>query len=346
LLTSVGIVDDYVTLSHRWKFSAQIVAALLMCWGGGLVLYDLGYVLQGGALLQFGWLAVPFTVFATVGVINAVNMSDGLDGLSGSLLLVGFIGMAIAAHAAGAMAEFEILAIICAGLVAFLLFNMRLFRRKQALIFMGDAGTTVLGFAYVWFAVSLSQGATRAISPATAAFLLALPILDTITMMVRRAVHGRSPFKPDREHLHHVFLMAGFTVTETVITMAAGAALGAAMSLTWWFQGWSEGLLLSIFLVSGVGYFWVMLRSWRVMRFLNRSICRRRTMRDRRKFDRRMDIVSAATWSGDERRAGKDRRQAPRRVEDHSGLETSSRPVREADTRYAARVYEEPQHEP
>lgn len=307
LLVTVGVVDDFFDLSPLARFVAQIVAALLMIFGAGIVLNDLGGMTLSGQLLTMGVFAVPFTIFATLGVINALNMCDGLDGLSGSLSLVSLAGLFCAAYLWGDIADVIVLPLLGSAVVGFLLFNLRLPGRERASIFMGDAGSMFLGFALTWYAVSLSQGEARVISPAAALWFLMLPIFDTVTMMLRRILRGRSPFSPDREHLHHVFLLAGYTVNETVGLMAAIAGLGVLVGLASVYWHLPELLVAGGFLLVGLGYFWMIMHAWRVMRFLHRSICRRRITSDRRRGQ-------DPSYAGPERRGGADRRLAARQV--------------------------------
>jgi UDP-GlcNAc:undecaprenyl-phosphate GlcNAc-1-phosphate transferase len=303
LLVTVGVVDDFFDLSPLARFVAQILAALLMIFGAGIVLNDLGGMTLSGQLLTMGVFAVPFTVFATLGVINALNMCDGLDGLSGSLSLVSLAGLFLATYLWGDVSHVIVLPLLGSAVVGFLLFNLRLPGRERASIFMGDAGSMFLGFALTWYAVSLSQGESRVISPAAALWFLMLPIFDTVTMMLRRILRGRSPFSPDREHLHHVFLLAGYTVNETVGLMAAIAGFGVLIGLASVHWHLPELLVAGAFLLVGLGYFWMIMHAWRVMRFLHRSICRRRITSDRRRGQ-------DPNYAGPERRLGADRRLA------------------------------------
>jgi UDP-GlcNAc:undecaprenyl-phosphate GlcNAc-1-phosphate transferase len=317
LLVGVGLVDDLIELSPLSRFLAQSLAAVAMIYGAGVVLSDLGAMTFSGAVPQLGLLAVPFTVFTTIGVINALNMCDGLDGLSGSQTLVSLAGFWIALAIWGDASGSSLLVVIGGGIVGFLLFNLRLPGRERASIFLGDAGSMFLGFALTWFAISLSQGPDRVIKPAAALWFIMVPIIDAVAMMLRRMVKGRSPFTPDREHLHHIFLLAGYSVNQTVGIMAAMGAAGVAVGLasTWW--DWPDLLVAGAFLGVGLLYFWMIMHSWRVMRFFHRSICRRRSnLIDRRiQTDRRM--AGSTSYAGPERRSGGDRRHGvPRRAAD------------------------------
>jgi len=314
LLVLVGLVDDLSPLSTTLRFLVQIGASLIMVYGGGVVLNDVGAMQPSGEVLYLGAAAVPFTVFATLGVINAVNMCDGLDGLSGTLALISLTGMMIAATVGNAFADALLLALMAAGIVGFLAFNLRIGRRQRASVFLGDAGSTLLGFLLTWFAISLSQAPDRTITPAAALWFIMLPIFDTVSMLLRRLMRGRSPFRPDREHIHHVFLLAGFSVNETVVIMAAAALIGVGIGLLSMDIMATDFTVAGFFLIAGILYFWMMIRAWKVMRFIERSI-NRRARRDRRSgSDRRRR--ADASYDGPERRSGFDRRQVPRRAAD------------------------------
>jgi len=305
------------------RFIAQILASFLMVYGAGVVLSDLGAITPGDQVLRLGWMAVPFTVFTTLGVINALNMCDGLDGLSGTLALISLTGLLLAAIFNGASGDVFILAALATGILGFLLFNFRIPGRERASIFMGDSGSMFVGFALTWFAISLSQGEGRVITPAAALWFLMLPIFDTVTMIFRRAVRKRSPFSADREHIHHVFLLAGFNVNETIAIMAAAALIGVGVGLLSMDIGASEFSVAGLFLVIGLLYFWMVLRSWKVMRFIERSICRRRRQADRRSsIDRRRAVNHS--YDGEDRRSGVNRRQQLRRQSDGTFAAQSS----------------------
>ena len=328
LLVAIGVVDDYRPLPTSARFVAQIFASLIMIYGGGVVLTDLGGMGFSGQFIYLGWLSVPFTVFATLGVINALNMCDGLDGLSGTLSLVSIAGLLIASYLGGAVTEAYMLLLLAVSVVGFLLFNWRLPGRDSAVIFMGDAGSMFLGLSLTWFAISLSQGAGRIITPAAALWFLMLPIFDTIAMIVRRVKRKQSPFAPDKEHIHHVFVMSGFTVNETVIMMAAGAMIGAGIGLLSLDLDAPEFSIAGLFVIAGLLYMWMMIKAWKVMLFIERSFCRRRGDR-RAGFDRRQ-FNDSSTFEED-RRLGNDRRQSQRRrlIDGEKPIEVDEQPVTE-----------------
>jgi UDP-GlcNAc:undecaprenyl-phosphate GlcNAc-1-phosphate transferase len=230
VLVVTGLVDDHRELSPGARFIAQSVAVLAMIFGGDVVVRDLGDLVFIGTL-ALGYGAVAFTVFGVVGVINAVNMTDGLDGLAGSLALVMVLALAAVAWDAGLEAELDLLLTLAFTILGFLAFNARTPWQSRARVFMGDAGSMLLGFLLAWFFVHLSQGPARAMAPVTALWIFALPLLDTLTVMARRLLNGSSPFKSDREHLHHILQRAGFSVTQTVAIMTGLAASLAAIGI-------------------------------------------------------------------------------------------------------------------
>ncbi|MDH3380628.1 MAG: undecaprenyl/decaprenyl-phosphate alpha-N-acetylglucosaminyl 1-phosphate transferase [Gammaproteobacteria bacterium] len=315
ILVIAGMVDDFMDLSPLKKLTFQTIATLIMIFGAHIVLRDLGMLGNNGELLALGFVAVPFTVFATIGVVNAVNMSDGLDGLAGTLSLVTLAGFFVATKMFGNGEDARHIAIIAAALFGFLLFNFRVPGRRSAVVFLGDSGSMFLGFALAWFAIKFSQGDSRIFSPSAALWFLIVPLFDAVAMTTRRILNRKPPFGADREHLHHIFLLAGFTVSETVLIMAGISVLGAGVGLAGTYYNVPEYILLSAFLVCGLLYLWMIMHSWSVMKFLRYSICRRNSVVDRRvTVDRRGH--SNVVYLGPERRSGIDRRMDPRRSED------------------------------
>jgi UDP-GlcNAc:undecaprenyl-phosphate GlcNAc-1-phosphate transferase len=132
-----------------------------------------------------------------------------------------------------------------------------------------------------------------------------VPIYDAVSMMVRRLLRGRSPFEADREHLHHIFLLAGFSVGETVTLMTGFAIGGVVVGLAGTYFAVPDIYLALLFLGGGIFYYGVIRRAWRVMRFLKRSICRRAETPEPVAGRRQID---AATYSGVDRRSRIDRR--------------------------------------
>ena len=222
-----GVLDDRHELRSLPKFGFQIAAAALLVLGGDALLTHLGNLMRE-ELFTLGRWAVPLTVFALVGVMNAINMADGLDGLAGGLALAACVNFGIAASLAGHAAEFAAICIAMGATAGFLYFNARSPWRRQAAVFMGDAGSLLLGLLLGWFAVRLAMAERPALAPIGAVWILALPIGDTVTLLLRRALRGRNPFHADRQHLHHLLLALGLSSGQTVaLLVGLSLALGA-----------------------------------------------------------------------------------------------------------------------
>ncbi len=313
LIVSVCLWDDLHDLSYTIRLATQVVAVLLMCMLGS-VIENIGMLMPDGSYLYLGILAIPFTIFFSVGLINSFNMCDGIDGLVGALALIALTGFSVACMNAGRTEELQFILILMGAIIAFLVFNFRTPWRRRGLVFLGDVGSMFIGFAMLWLAIRLTQGEDRALAPITAMWLLAFPLFDSLSIILRRLVRRRSPFSPDREHFHHVLLLAGFTVNQSVGIIILLATLGMAFGLAGEALGVHELVMLFLFASLFGLYFWGMMRAWKVMRFLNRSICRRAGLDRRKNRERRRNIIPNWTDTHIERRkATSDRRVSDRR---------------------------------
>ncbi|MCK5192144.1 MAG: undecaprenyl/decaprenyl-phosphate alpha-N-acetylglucosaminyl 1-phosphate transferase, partial [Methylococcales bacterium] len=211
----MDLIDDYKGLGVKIRLIAQIAAGLIMAEFAHIKIIDLGNLLGFGNI-HLGNYATAFTLFVVVGGINAFNMIDGIDGLAGSLILISIASIAGVSWIFQDLMLFKFCIIFIASILAFLLFNLRIFGRSRAKIFLGDTGSTLLGFTICWLSIYASQGEKNLITPTTILWIIALPLFDTVCIMLRRLKRGRSPFNPDREHLHHVFHMAGYSIDQSL----------------------------------------------------------------------------------------------------------------------------------
>jgi UDP-GlcNAc:undecaprenyl-phosphate GlcNAc-1-phosphate transferase len=225
-----------------------------MIWLGGVSVQQLGDVI-GIEGFSLGWLAVPVTVFVVVGMINALNMADGIDGLAGSQAVVSLLLFLCFALYAGNILAAERLLAIAGAVVGFLAWNLRRPGLPRAEVFLGDAGSMLLGFVIAWTAVRLSQNPQHPVSPVLGPWTIALPLIDCCSLILRRLKEGRSPFAGDRDHLHYLLLDAGYTPTGIVLFTALTSivlGLGAAIALK---LGMYRPLLVLLFFVLiGVHY--------------------------------------------------------------------------------------------
>lgn len=254
LLVFVGLLDDFHELSPRSRFLAQIFALLLMFFWGGIKLIHLGDLLFYKPI-GLGIYSLPVTLIAGLGIINAINMVDGVDGLAGTLVLTELILLIVCTAIKGQFLSLPILLLIAATVLAFLMFNFRLPRRLHAQVFMGDAGSMFLGFALVWFLIELSQSGSQAVRSVTMLWIMGLPLFDTTAVMLYRASKKQSIFSSDRQHLHH--LLVELNMTSAQISGSLGAsnlALGLLGVLADHYQ-LAEGVMFIGFIILFVLYF-------------------------------------------------------------------------------------------
>lgn len=270
LLIIVGMLDDKYDLRWQWRILAQTVAALIMVYGGGVQIQYLGPVFGLGEM-SLGALSVPFTVFATVGLINAVNMVDGADGLAGLLVMAALAMLMAAALYSGNIAMAQKLIILIGVVVAFLAYNMRFPWQPKARLFMGNAGSAFLGFIIAWASFRLTQNAGHPVSPVLALWFVPIPVMDTLVLMLRRLKGRRSPFAADRNHIHHLMLEGGFGPTQAAVALAmlslvCGLAAAQAMRMDV-----PEPLLLGAYVILCVIWYWLTARRERAIGLFRRA---------------------------------------------------------------------------
>src|SRR5690606_38766363 len=224
LVLMVGLVDDARDLRVSIRLFMHCLAAWIVLMQTGMSLTSLGDLLTVGPI-DLGILAVPVTIVAVVGVINAVNMTDGVDGLSGGMLVISLSWLGGAALIGGQVPLMQLCVLLCCALLGFLLLNFRAPWKQCALVYMGDAGSTTLGFILAWLLIDASQGGSAVIAPVHDLWFVAIPLMDTLYLMVKRPLQGRSPFSAGHDHLHHRLLKRGFNRQQAVLLMylAAGA---------------------------------------------------------------------------------------------------------------------------
>jgi len=257
-----GLIDDFRDIGYKGKFVGQIAAALVIIFYGGITIRSLGMLLPDDVLLPV-WVAIPLTLLVIVGVTNAINLSDGLDGLAGGISLLSFICIGYLAYRTENIGIALFSVAVVGAIFGFLRFNT-----YPATLFMGDAGSQCLGFTGITLCLGLTQGNTP-LSPLLPLLLLGFPVLDTVTVMLGRVYHRRSPFKADTNHFHHKLIGLGFYHTEAVfIIYVIQAFLVTAAFVLRFYSDW---LLLNCYIgLSGLillGFFIASKRKWKVTRY-------------------------------------------------------------------------------
>ncbi len=242
LICAVGALDDRFALPSWVRFLAQGISAYLMVYFTNVVLVDLGYLLSGSArVVMVNYWPAGLTIFACIGVINAVNMSDGLDGLAGSLVLVVLITLLLVGHPLQ-----NLILVTASSVAAFLCWNLRI-GRDRAKVFLGDAGSMMLGLLLAYLLIFYSQF-EGGIYPVTALWLLALPLIDAVSVLIVRPLRGRSPFSADRIHYHHQLLDKGLSVNGTLLVALVLQILFIVLGVFLWVYKVAEYLQLILFL--------------------------------------------------------------------------------------------------
>jgi UDP-GlcNAc:undecaprenyl-phosphate GlcNAc-1-phosphate transferase len=209
VLLIFGLWDDRVTLGYRTKFAGQVLAAGLCMFVGNV---HIGALMVGSVIVLPQAVSIFLTFVFLIGITNAVNLADGLDGLAGGLVLLCLCAIALFAAMSGNGTVVEMALIEAGAVLGFLRFNTH-----PARIFMGDSGSQMLGFSVGALALLATQGEASPLSAALPLLLLGLPIMDTLTVMLTRIRAGRSPFSADSNHLHHRLLALGFAHREAVL---------------------------------------------------------------------------------------------------------------------------------
>ena len=268
-LLIVGFLDDLHDISAKARLLMQVMTAIMMATWGGQTITSLGNFFGTGEVL-LNLSSIPFTVICTVGLINAVNMIDGLDGLAGGLIIVALSWLTYAGIAIGSSESTTLILILISTISGFMVFNFRHPWRNRASIFLGDAGSMMLGFALAWFTIDLSNDARGSIPPISLAWILALPIIDALSLITRRISKGKHPFEADREHLHHILLRAGFSSRTTVnIIIATSFIMGGVGTLGWQY-GVPEYYLLYGLLIALIMHLYIIKHAWRIMKVLKK----------------------------------------------------------------------------
>jgi len=263
LLVVVGVLDDLRELSSVARFIAQVLAAIAMAEWGGLRLMDLGWISPAGELVQLNWWSSLLTIFAAVGIINAVNMMDGIDGLAGSVTLVAVLSMAILTWFSGDMSSMQLLLLLFAVVLVFLFFNRHASKNEgnsaaRQRVFMGDAGSMFLGFILVWFFIQLSQNSPdteRVMAPVTALWIFFVPLFDTVAQMFRRILQGKSPFSADRNHIHHLLMDRGYSKNMVLGILLSISVATAIIGIAADIVGFSQAFMFYLFLALFTVYF-------------------------------------------------------------------------------------------
>ncbi|MBC7193704.1 UDP-N-acetylglucosamine--undecaprenyl-phosphate N-acetylglucosaminephosphotransferase [Marinobacter sp.] len=272
-LVVLGAIDDARDIPARFRLWAQVVLGALLAYGSGVYLNTFGDLLGFGDI-ALGFLGPVVTIAAVIGATNAFNMIDGIDGLAGSMSQVTLLSLGFLFWwSPGFGMELVLAVTIAMALLPYLAANLgiRPFRHK---IFMGDAGSMFIGFSVVWLLVNGAQAGEQAFRPVTALWVIAVPLMDMVAIMVRRARKGESVMKPDRDHLHHIFLRAGLTDRQALVVITLFSLAMASFGIVGELYAVPEWLMFVLFLAVFVVYERALGHVWRLVTIVRRQVLR------------------------------------------------------------------------
>lgn len=224
LIVIMGIIDDIKPLNAISQFIVQILAASIVVFYGGIVFRDMQIF---GIHFEFGLFAYPLTILFIVSIINAINFTDGMDGLAAGTSSIYFITIAIIAYIMNKLGGLDVILclIMLGATLGFLVYNF-----NPAVIFMGEIGSNFLGFIIAVVALLGFKTATIT-SLIIPILILFVPILDTLLAIIRRSLKGKSFSDADRDHLHHQIFSSTKSMKKTVLIMYLINSLFSAVSI-------------------------------------------------------------------------------------------------------------------
>lgn len=253
LLLLTGAIDDRHDIPAIAKLCVQLAAAGILIYVGNAVLVSLGVVVPHGKPFALGVFAVPFTMVAVLLLLNAWNMTDGLDGLIGGITLCGLLWMGAAILGAHMpMNDLWLPAILFFAVLGYLPFNLRSRGTAQRQVFLGDAGSLFLGLCMAWLPLKLTQDRAFLVPPAVMAWILTVPVFDITWVVFTRLAHKKNPMSPDKTHLHHLLMAKGYTAAQAARLIVAISFICGGLGVLLWvwhmpawtlMAGWAVGWL-------------------------------------------------------------------------------------------------------
>ena len=248
LLVIFFLLDDIFQLNVKLRLAAQILFSYFIIHNTGVSLENFGDLLGFGGI-ELGVLSVPVTIFCVMGVMNAFNMIDGINGLCAGCAL---IMMLFTGFYSGLIYD-SMLVLVIGSILGFLVFNLRIMGKKRA-VFLGDNGSNFIGFLVAWIAIYASQNDIYTINPITTVWFIAVPFLDCIGLIISRTLRGINWAEPGRDHIHHKLMLKFTPEMSLVIIIIFSSLLGAiAILMNNYFSEYVSFYAFIIF--AGIYYF-------------------------------------------------------------------------------------------
>jgi UDP-GlcNAc:undecaprenyl-phosphate GlcNAc-1-phosphate transferase len=253
LMVFIGALDDKFDVSVKIRLVGQLLVATLMILVLDIYISHLGDLFNLGDI-NIGGAGILLTYIAVLGIINAFNMVDGIDGLLGCLSLNAFLSIGILANISGNNEVAVISYVACAALIPYLIFNLNLLADKTRKVFMGDSGSMLIGLAVVWLLTLTTQGDGASLRPVTALWICAIPLMDACSVIFRRIKRKQSPFKPNRDHLHHLLLNLDLTPRLVLLIISILSIFTSTVGLVGELILINESVMFLSFLITFVVY--------------------------------------------------------------------------------------------
>lgn len=255
IILIIGLMDDMISLSPRVRFLVEIVLVLYLVGTTGWQLNDFHGLWDIDIIPNY--ISIPLTVFACVGIINAINLIDGVDGYSSGYSIVSCFLFGVMFYELGNIRMLALAAIVAASLLPFFLHNVF---GKHSKMFIGDAGTLSLGVIFSTFVITiLSANQNIEVTQVNLGFIpftlavMCVPVFDTLRVMSVRIVRGKSPFSPDKTHLHHLFIELGYSHIGTTLSIIG---MNLFVVLCWFFAyKWGLSIEAQLYIVVILGVF-------------------------------------------------------------------------------------------
>ncbi|WP_218997388.1 UDP-N-acetylglucosamine--undecaprenyl-phosphate N-acetylglucosaminephosphotransferase [Shewanella algae] len=265
VLIVLGALDDRFDLSFKSRLLVQAVISMAMILIGYKSLYYLGFIAGDEALILPTFVSYVVTIFAVIGAINAFNMVDGIDGLLGGLASITFAALGYMFYGAGQIELAHFCLLFMVAMLPYILLNLGFPFGRRFKVFMGDAGSMFIGFTVIWLLIEASQDQQEVvIRPVTALWFIGLPLMDMVCIMSRRIKKGQSPFKPDREHLHHICQRVGMSPRVSLLVICLIATMMAAVGVWSEYLEINETVMFVSFLLVFALYYLAISYVWRI----------------------------------------------------------------------------------
>ena len=256
VILALGVIDDLQNTNVTVRLGIQTLVAIFIVTVVGINIESFGNLLGSGEILLNQW-SYLVSVIAIVAAMNALNMSDGIHGLAGGTSLITFAVISYLSIGSASQEITLIVLLFCSTIPVFLVNNICIGVEKCKRIFLGDAGSMLLGLVIVWALISLSQGGEgeRSFAPVTVLWLFALPLIEMGSIILRRLASGKSPFRPDLLHTHHILIHSGLSTMNALIVLSFFSLFMAITGILGELYGVAEWIMFVGFVLISATHF-------------------------------------------------------------------------------------------